>query len=144
MIQENLKQVYSNSRVLFVLRGCPICHIWKQFIEMENMRIKAGKRILVVDGSLLAEHGIYDNLFLRVFDKFIQDPPGSGSYFFPALFIDGNLITGANSREEALNFVRGLLHDDYTEPYENFEFTKECEFVWRKGKKIMLCGGVEL
>lgn len=145
MVQNNLKQVYDTSRVLFVIQGCNVCHIWKKFIERENLKIKPGKRISVVDATLFTTYGTYDNFFLRIFDEFLQDPPKSKVYSFPALFIDGRLITGANSQEEALNFIRGLLHDDYNDPYEKYEFKAECDYRKKNGKRVLMCGigGVE-
>lgn len=141
----NYDKIFSTARVIFVIQKCSICRIWKQFIERENLKLKFDKKITVIDSTLLAEHGIYDDPLLRVFDKFIQDPPGSGSYFFPALFIEGNLITGANSKEEALSFIRAFLYDDYMFPYEKNMFRKECEYkkIGLFKKKVLVCNDGE-
>ena len=132
----NYKEIYLNSRILIIEKGCGFCRVWKHFIERENLKLKPEKRITIIDGTLMAQHGILDNPLLKVFDKFIEG--------FPTLFIEGKKIGLANSKEEAIAFLRSYLYDDYIIPRVKLQEV-ECEYV-KKGftrKRILVCGGVE-
>lgn len=137
----DLRNFFNNTRVIFVIDGCHHCRIWKKFIERENLNLHFSKRISVVNSTLMAEQGIYSNYLLKIFDKYIQDPPNSGVYSFPVLFIDGNVIRGGNTPEEAINYMRGLLYNDYIEEPKGYEFNKECAFRKINGQNSLFCSG---
>ena len=131
----NYLQIYENARVMVIEKGCSHCRLWKHFIERENLKLKPEKRITIIDGTLMAQHGILDNPLLKVFDKFIEG--------FPTLFIEGKKIGMANSKEEAIAFLRSYLYDDYIIPRVKLQEV-ECEYVKKWfGKKVLVCVGGE-
>ena len=134
-MKNNYQQIFENARVMFVLKGCGHCRTWKSFIERENMKIKPEKRIIIVDSTLMNEHGIIDDPLLNVFNNFIKG--------FPSLFIDGKKIGIANSQEEAITFLRSYLYDDYIIPRIKFQDIS-CEYVKKGvfGKRVLICDGV--
>src|SRR3990167_3788147 len=99
------------------------------------LQIYENARVMIIDGTLMAQHGILDNPLLKVFDKFIEG--------FPTLFIEGKKIGMANSKEEAIAFLRSYLYDDYIIPRVKLQEV-ECEYVKKWfGKKVLVCVGGE-
>ena len=132
MIKNNYEKIFSTARVLFTIRSCSHCRIWKFFIERENLKLKPEKRITIVDASLMNEFGIYNDSLLKIFDKYIQD--------FPIMFIEGKKLGRANSKEEAIAFLRTYLYDDYIIPRVELQ-TERCEYkIGFFGKKTLICG----
>lgn len=137
-----MREIFLNSRILFVVEHCPYCKIWKQFVERINISLKIEKRISVIDCTAYHEYGIVEDERILLFMQYIN-----GSY--PVLFIDGRRKDGTNSRTEAEAWLRSKLFDDFEIPqknkwlakiksYERFE--KECEIIQRGiFKKKIIC-----
>ena|SRR3990167_7892144 len=125
-------QIYKNARVVFLLVDCPVCRVYKYFIERINLEIPSSKKIKIVYviEDAWGNQSCSDPYF-KVFDKHIKS--------FPILFFEGMKITGANSRIEAEAFLKTALHKDFILPKENPHiFTKEMKIIKTGifGKKI--------
>lgn len=128
MISVYHNQIMKTARVLFIQDYCPICLRWKKFIERLNLDIKPERRINVIDATNLSKYEIYNDPLFRIFDKEITN--------FPVLFLDGNKLTWANSREEAETFIRTYLHEDFIIPQNNeYLFKAKCRVINKGNKK---------
>lgn len=128
-----IRQIYFNSRILFVIDGCPHCMNYKRFIERLNLELPFEKRIRVINATVFNTLGIVDDPMIGLFDKYIDG--------YPTLFLNGIKITGANSQEEAEAFIKAAVHKDFIVPRDNpYLFDKDCRYSKNKfGRKILTC-----
>ncbi len=99
------RKLFLNNRVLFVRSNCPHCKIWLTFIERINMNLPIEKRIRVIDCKKLEDFGIIEHPLIRAYKKYIEG--------YPTMFIDGQKIDGANTREEMEAYLKGRLFNEF-------------------------------
>jgi len=134
-----INPLFYNSRILFVVDGCPNCDIWEEFIEEINAELKPDKRIEVIDCTSFHELGIVENPIIKKFMPFITGGGSFGNY--PVMFFEGRRKDLVSSRAEAEAWLRVNVHEDFLIPRFNPDmFNKECQFG-EKGflKKKVIC-----
>ena len=123
--------LFKHARILFTIRFCPHCKIYNQVLERINIKLPLHKRIAIIDCTKYHDFEIVDNPLISVFAKHIN-----GNY--PTLFFEGEVIRGANSKEELEAWLYNRLYNDFIveEKGKFFMYTGDCE--WKKtiwGKK---------
>ena len=85
------------------------------------MKLPINKRIEPINCTRYNNYGIVTDQRILLFSKHFEG--------FPALFIDGIKIEGANSRIELESFLTGIVGKDFINPEYNYLlYAKECEF----------------
>ena len=111
-----------SGRFLFVVDGCDMCAVWKQFIYSLNMELKIDKQIDVIDCTDYYKYGLHIGEVFRLFNPFIQG-------HFPMLFIDGGRKYGTTSFLEADSWIRSRLNQDFLFRQNNPELNTNCKYI---------------
>lgn len=99
-----INPLLSKGRFLFVREGCPYCAMYKRFIFAFNLELQPEKRIQVIDCTFYDKFGM-PNPIIDLFEPYIEG--------YPALVIDGEIKTGANSVLECKSFLKARLFNDF-------------------------------
>lgn len=100
------RTIFLNSRILFIIDGCPYCRMYYNFIGTVNKNLPWNKKIDIVNCTQYHDNQILTDNRIPLFFKYY-----GGSY--PALFINGGIIRGANSTEELKAWLYSRLYDEF-------------------------------
>ena len=120
---------------IFSIRGCGYCRLYCEFIETINLKLPLYKQIKIIDATMYHDYGIITNSLIPIFIKYYK-----GGY--PSFFINGELISGANSVEELKARIIPyfsdyfIIKEDLSTEVDGKEyewlFDKDCRYV-KKG-----------
>ena len=129
------REILNNSIILFKIQGCAHCRKYLEFIEMVNAKLPLSKQIKVIDATMYHDYGIITDSLIPLFIKYYK-----GNY--PSFFINGELISGANSVEELKARIIPyfsdyfIIKEDLSTEVDGKEyewlFDKDCKYV-KKG-----------
>lgn len=124
-------ELFQKCRILFTIRFCNHCKIYNQVLEKINFKLPIDKRIQIIDCTKYHDFEIVDNPLISIFAKYID-----GSY--PTLFFEGEVVRGANSKEELEAWLYNRLYNDFIIEEKNKFLMRGGECEWKKtiwGKK---------
>jgi len=139
------RNLLSNFTGLFKIQGCAHCRLYEEFIQKIISKLPHKIHFEIIDCTDYHDYGVVTDKRIPIFLEHYQ-----GSY--PSLIVNGNLIPGANSMEEAWSYVSAYFdHDFVTDEdltaeahgkYYPLTFNKSCKFV-KKGffKRGVECKG---
>lgn len=123
----------NKSRILFTVNDCPFCILY-QAIEKINMELNWDKRIQVINCTKFHDFDLIDNPIISLFEKYIN-----GAY--PILFWEGEVIQGANTEEELIQFIITKSRKDFIFEKRNY-YLDNSQCFFKKGlfgKKRVMC-----
>jgi hypothetical protein len=89
------------------------------------MELSWDKRIQVINCTKFHDFSLIDNPIIPLFEKYLN-----GAY--PVLFWEGEMIQGANTEDELIQYVQTKAKNDFIFGKANpYLFNKECEFQKR-------------
>lgn len=115
---------YLKARVLFTIIGCPHCREYARFIESFNLKLPLEKKIKVVDCTNYYDFGIMEDPIFKAFKHEI-----SKTNTFPILFFEGGVLHSSGiSKEQAENFIKALVKDEFLNDEEHpYYYDKVCQ-----------------